>query len=364
MIRLTEVPADDWYRRLADDTPGVIIDVRTPEDAAAWPVPAPAHRVRVIQGSRILNGELAVLALLPPPGTPFSVICGQGVSSAQVAFTLAKLGYDARSVAGGMAALSRLLVPRAVNAGPGAGIVQFDRVGKGCLSYLVVQDGEAVVIDPTVDPDPFLAAAREHGARIAAVVDTHLHADHVSVGRRLAAAGGAPYWMQQADSPDLAEGGPLPAGLEVLATPGHTTNSVALVLGSRAVFTGDTLFVAGVGRPDLGGHADDWVHLLYRSLERLRAAVDPGALVLPAHFGSETERNPDGTVGRPLAEVADRNATLSLPPAEFAAHVLNTRPAQPDNFAVIREINAGLMTVSPADAAQLETGPNRCAVGH
>lgn len=365
MTKLPQISAVEWYREQTGDGPTFMIDVRAPKDAAAWPVPVDG--VQVIQGSRLLDEEQAALAKLPRSGEPITVICARGISSVKVVDKLADLGYNARSVAGGMAAVSRVLVPRRVNVGPGATVLQFDRVGKGCLSYMVIRDGQAVVIDPTVDPEHFLDDAAEAGVHIVAVVDTHLHADHVSVGPELASAAGATYLKRHTEDSarsSLEEGQLLPTGLRVLVTPGHTADSVALVLDQQAVFTGDTLFVSGVGRPDLGGKAHDWAPLLYESLRHLHSNVAQGALVLPSHYSHRGESNGDGTFGRPLGDIVRDNSLLGLTQKAFVDRVLNGMPNEPDNYETIREINAGERTATKDKVSELETGPNRCATGH
>ena len=142
----------------------------------------------------------------------------------------------------------------------------------GCLaqaSYMVVSDGEAAVIDPRRDVEIYAEAAAERGAQIRHVIETHLHADFVSGHRELAAETGATIHVSRAAAAGyphhpLAEGTDIRVGsarLRVLETPGHTRDSICLLLFDgdraepRAVFTGDTLFIGDVGRPDLAAAA-------------------------------------------------------------------------------------------------------------
>src|SRR5215467_7401229 len=141
----------------------------------------------------------------------------------------------------------------------------------GCLahaSYVVGSDGVAAVIDPQRDVDIYIDAARERGLRIAHIIETHLHADFVSGHRELAERTGASIYIGEgsgASFPHTAvkDGDTVQFGncrLDFLQTPGHTMESVCIGMTDlgdparpRVVFTGDTLFVGDVGRPDLSG---------------------------------------------------------------------------------------------------------------
>jgi glyoxylase-like metal-dependent hydrolase (beta-lactamase superfamily II) len=150
------------------------------------------------------------------------------------------------------------------------------RVPEGCVAYLIwdPESKDGLIVDPRLDQvEELAAAAREKGVRVRGVIDTHTHADHLSGARRLAVKTGAEFLA--------AKSGIFKAGtLEIqgLAAPGHTPDSVALLVGGH-VFTGDALFLEGVGRTDFpGGSPDD----LLGTLERLEAL--PGDTVVhPGH---------------------------------------------------------------------------------
>src|SRR5919199_383861 len=160
---------------------------------------------------------------------------------------------------------------------------QFVRDESGCASYLIgsLRDGCAAVVDPQWTIEPYLQAAAAKGLRITQVLETHLHADHVSGARRLAeqtgaeigihAAAGVAFPHRALQDGDVVQLGEV--ALQVLHTPGHRPDNISLLVtdGERAtepcaVLTGDTLFVGGVGRPDLGGEAREYATLLYQSL--------------------------------------------------------------------------------------------------
>jgi glyoxylase-like metal-dependent hydrolase (beta-lactamase superfamily II) len=155
------------------------------------------------------------------------------------------------------------------------------------------------------------------------------------------------------------------ARLKALHMPGHTVESTCYLLDDQALFTGDTLFVGGVGRPDLeasGGSplvAPRRAHLLYTSLSRL-LTLPPQTLVLPGHTSSPVAF--DGVaIAATLAETQTEVALLRLPEAEFVDAVLARVPPTPPNHHHIVALNqAGMLP--EGDATELEAGANRCAV--
>ena len=209
------------------------------------------------------------------------------------------------------------------------------------------------------------------GWRITRVLDTHVHADHLSRSRRLAELVGATLHMPE-DAPvsyqfsDLADGDVLEVGsahLEAVRTPGHTPESTCYLLDGRALFTGDTLFLSAVGRPDLDATpevARQRARELYRSLRRL--------LVLVGF--DEQDRRPAHTSepvafdGEPICAQLSRvrGSVRILSEDAFVERIAGHGTPTPSNFERIVELNrAG---VPPeGDPTELEAGANRCAAG-
>jgi glyoxylase-like metal-dependent hydrolase (beta-lactamase superfamily II)/rhodanese-related sulfurtransferase len=314
------------------------------------------------------------------PDEPVLVICGHGNSSTRAAEFLRRRGFDARSVAGGMAAWEAVYLPRRL--APTRGfehIVQIDRVAKGALSYILVSDGDAIVVDPARHIDRYAAVLEDVRATPAAVIDTHMHADYLSGARAAARRWGVPYFLHPDDarSPyDGAEGRftyePLRAGdtiacgratLRAEHVPGHTLGSLALIADDRLALTGDFLFVQSLGRPDLGGRADEWGRSLWHSLADARRRWPSDLLVLPAHYASELERRADRTVGARLDVVLATNRGAGLADAaEFIQFLTQHETPPPESYRTIKLANLGLVDLSDADMEALESGPNQCAV--
>ncbi len=360
-----------------DEKAPQVLDVRAPERAALGHIEAP--RYVNVPGSRVLPlADAAVLGL--DRQRPVVVVCDRGLSSRPVAQHLLRQGFDARSLSGGMLGWMHVTVSRAVPGLTGLDrLVQIDRVGKGALGYYAERGGEALVVDPARDPAPYDALLAESGARLVAVVDTHCHADYLSGGPALAASQGASYFLHPADAVDPYEGRaariaytPLRDGAEVAVgdarlvvehLPGHTEGSVALRLGDELAFTGDFLFVESVGRPDLAGRTEAWTALLWQSLELARGRWHPGTRIFPAHYGSESERQPTRVVEARFGDLAARNPPFSIgDAAAFAAWIQARAGDFPADYRTIKRANLGLVDLPPGLADELEAGKNQCAL--
>jgi glyoxylase-like metal-dependent hydrolase (beta-lactamase superfamily II) len=217
----------------------------------------------------------------------------------------------------------------------------------------------------------YLWLAEGRGWRIARVLDTHVHADHLSRSKRLAELVGATLHMPEGAPVSypfsaLGDGEALEVGsatLEAIQTSGHTPESTSYLLDGRALFTGDTLFLSAVGRPDLDATPEgsrEKARELYRSLRRL-LALGPETLVLPGHT-----REPVAFDGEPicarLSEVRENIQVLQEREDVFVEEIAGRVAPTPSNFERIIDLNrAGISHEGvPTD---LEAGANRCAAG-
>ena len=375
-----QVPASELARRLDRGERVQLLDVRAPEHVALGRVELGA----ALAFHATSSSQLYALPSLDPlgldPGEPVLVICGHGNSSTGAAAFLRGRGFDAHSVAGGMAAWDAVYLPRRL--APTRAfehIVQLDRVAKGALSYVLVSDGDAIVVDPGRHVDRYAAVLEELRATPAAVVDTHMHADYVSGARAAARLWRVPYFLHPDDarSPyDAAEGRftyePLRAGdtiacgratLRAEHVPGHTLGSLTLIADDSLALTGDFLFVQSMGRPDLGERAGEWGRLLWHSLDDARRRWPGDLLVLPAHYASEVERRADRTVGARLDVVIATNRGAGVADeAAFLRFLARHEALPPERYRTIKLANLGLVQLSDADVEALEVGANQCAV--
>jgi glyoxylase-like metal-dependent hydrolase (beta-lactamase superfamily II) len=347
----------------------LVLDVRTAADRAEWAIPDSIH-VDAYAALKA-NDPNALTALDLPTDIPIVTVCGAGKVSLVAAEQLAERAYTTYSLAGGMQAWSLAWnVAELPSFDEHIRVLQVRRTGKGCLSYLIGSDTEAAVIDAALDAEVYRSLAAHYGWHITAVLDTHIHADHLSRSRQLAKEVGGTLYLpaqQRVAFPftPLHDGETITIGtaqLVALHTPGHSLESTSYLLNSRALFTGDTLFLAAVGRPDLEASPEETrtrAYLLYESLQRL-LTLSPDTLVLPGHTST-----PPAFDGRPLvSSLGDVRASISrlqLPASAFVEEILARIPPTPPNHKQIVAINEDGTGV-PADPATLEAGANRCAV--
>ncbi len=350
---------------LAAGRPVTVVDVRSPSDVD-WEIPGGIH---VDAYGDLQSGRLGPLAELNLPPGPVVTVCGVGRTAAIATDLLRANGVEALTLDGGMRAWS-LAWNVAEATVSGFKVVQVRRTGKGCLSYIVESQSEAVVIDAALDPDVYVRLLRERGWRLVAAVDTHIHADHLSRSRLLAQQAGVELCLPaqgrsqhpfrpMAESDRISFGS---AGLVALHTPGHTAESTTYLLDNAAAFTGDTLFLAGVGRPDLEGGTHEELaaraRLLYASIRRL-LLLPEGVLVLPGH-ASEPIPFDSRLLATTVGTIRDTVRLARLEPNEFVEAVLARIPPNPPNHSLIIEFNE--RGELPDDPSELEAGANRCAI--
>jgi glyoxylase-like metal-dependent hydrolase (beta-lactamase superfamily II)/rhodanese-related sulfurtransferase len=261
--------------------------------------------------------------------------------------------------------------------------VYFEQFYLGCLShasYMIGSGGDALVIDPQRDVEIYLRAAEAQGLTIRHIFETHLHADFVSGHHELAARTGATIYIgdkANAGFPHvgLTDDFSLSMGsvvIRALETPGHTPESMSLIVTDRergespwAVFTGDTLFIGDVGRPDLSPtHTPQQLAgLLYESLHGKLMRLDNSVLVYPAHgAGSLCGRNMRAERSSTIGTERLTNYALQIPSKEdFVAAMTHNLPARPAYFSEDAELNrAGapaltqLPELTPISAAELK----------
>jgi glyoxylase-like metal-dependent hydrolase (beta-lactamase superfamily II) len=339
-----------------------LLDVREPDEVAEWQIPGINNIPLGSLSSRF--GEV-------PTGGDIVVICAKGARAQQGAEFLATQGIPSRVLEGGMAAWGSTYDHVTADFA-GATVVQVRRRGKGCLSYVVGAGHSAVVIDPSRDLSHYLDVASQYGWTITHVLDTHLHADHLSGARELAAAARAELWLNPADPftfdfEPLVDGKSieLAPGVDLLVSsvsvPGHTEGSTMYQLGDQAIFTGDTLFLESVGRPDLADEAEGYAHHLFHSLHDRVLPLSDEIMVFPAHFGVGVEVRTGHFVARRLGELRDSLAPLAFSEDDFVRWAIANVKDRPGNYRQIVGINAGQAELD-VNAAELELGPNRCAI--
>lgn len=369
----SELGPADLLAMIDSGRPLLVVDVRNDEEHASWSIEGirPFRSVHVPYFEFIEDPDEAIRRI-PFDPAPIAVVCAKGGSSEMVAGMLRDAGRDARNVAGGMFAYGGHLhstpVPLADADVGRLEIWQVNRRGKGCLSYVLRSGGEAMVVDPSRRTEFYQSLVTGLRARITVVLDTHVHADHLSGGLALANAAGAKYLMPSdagASSLGVRDGMILRVGeavAQIIATPGHTPESVCLLMSGRYLATGDTLFARGIGRPDLGSDLGAWARLLYRTLQTALSRLPDRTLVLPAHYSKASEIGPDGIVSGLLGDLRRSAPELQLKgEAEFVAAMERAAAPVPQSYSKIARANRLLDPVPEEQASEWEIGRNECA---
>ena len=355
----------------------LLLDVRNQEEFDTWRIEGkhPVETIHIPYFDFIEEAEACAAKV--SKGRDLVVLCAKGGSSEMIVDMLKDVGLPAKNVRGGMIAYGDYLEPVRVPLGGDAfELWQVNRRGKGCLSYVVASGGDAVVVDPSRHVDWYEEFVKSRGAKIVHVLDTHVNADHVSGGPELARRAGAPYSVAAGEGFELrhrvqplADGGEVSIGrglsIRVIATPGHTPGSRSYLVGGKALLSGDTLFVSSVGRPDLGGHVEEWGEELYETLHEKLAGLPDDVVVLPAHFAGPHEIGADGVVSGRLGDLRRSVPEMTLSGASaFVAAMRAAVKTPPEAYAHIIQTNLGTETPEADKILEWELGKNQCALAH
>jgi glyoxylase-like metal-dependent hydrolase (beta-lactamase superfamily II)/rhodanese-related sulfurtransferase len=383
----THVTTAELKGMLDKGEPFLLLDVRNEEEFRRWKIEGlhtpPTVNIPYFAFLEDPEGS----AQQVPRDRPVLAVCAKGGSSAWVADEVLRPGgYDVANLEGGMAAWGSYYAAHPLP--EAAGVVhiwQLERPSRGCLHHMVGHGErirQAVVIDPPRHYEQVLALAHDEGLAITDIIDTHAHADHISGGTALARATGARYWLHPYDGIHpidvvpaavhyewLRDGQEFCLGSAVLRAihvPGHTLGITALFLedgGRRFLFSGDTVFIRSIARPDLGGRAETWAPLHYRSLYERLLTLPEDTLVLPGHFSSPHEARDDGLFAGRLGDLKRANPELAMSDQEaFVKHILASLPVFPPQYVDIKRVNAGLLQPDEEKANELELGKNVCAL--
>ncbi|WP_132061223.1 MBL fold metallo-hydrolase [Halorussus amylolyticus] len=377
------ITAEQLANKIDSDEQFTLVDVRPEDSYEAWHV-RDAGNVPYDPDEGLNEDQLnGVNALVD--GQPVVAICGKGLTSTPFAFDLEEHGYDDVSVVtGGMEEWSKLYEVVPIETSSDDLVVrQVQRRAKGCLGYVVgsKEAEEAVVVDATRQTNQFKVAAQDAGLSISRVLDTHVHADHISGSPALADEVGVPYHLGDGASErgveyeyePLADGDVIEVGnieVEAFHTPGHTSEMMNYLVDGELLLTGDTLFVDSVGRTELQFGEDDasrGAELLYDSLHETILELPGDTTILPGHLTVTSDgRYENGPPGEPLevrlGDLRDELDFLGLDRDAFVARLTEDAPEKPPNYEAVIAINTGKETVGDEnEATELELGPNNCA---
>ena len=302
-----------------------------------------------------------------PQDKEIVTVCPHGNRAMVATFALARNGIQSHVLEGGLAGWSQVLNPVKVTENHPT-IIQLEKVGKGCLSHIIISEGDAIVIDPLYPPAKYQEVVKREGAKITKIIDTHQHADHISAAQHLSdLSGGIMYeskfeaWDRTSnlldDKDEIMFG---KSKLRVIHTPGHTPGSLCFIVNEKYVFTGDILFIESIGRPDLRDKAEEFAEQLYDSLHEKLLRIPADTLVFPTHHGTTVK--PVNGIFSTTIQKAKQHDVLKLSKEEFVKQVISMTVPRPMNYQTIIQINKGSIPLIRTDIPDLELGPNRCSI--
>jgi len=344
---------EDVVDRVNNDIHSFLLDIRSTEDFERWRIPGSTNLPIT---SDLLNGDFSELAGFLdsiPDDSEVVVICANGDVSGLATEYLCENGFTAVTMKGGMDQWNNVHYSRRIN----EYVVQVDRMGTGCLSYIIHSDGEAVIVDPTLVIEKYKQIVDALDVEITSVIDTHTHTDHVSGAVELSEELDIPYYLHPDDrgfvsSSALVDGDVHTFGqcrIEVTHTPGHTPGSICLYINDELLITGDTLFLNGVGRPDLNGSVPSVqtaVESLFESLTHLQQYPDD-TIICPGHYAS-------AKISRPISGILDeviesQSLITENSKIEFIDKVSSDLPEASSDYSHIKQVNRGEQEFSNDD---------------
>jgi glyoxylase-like metal-dependent hydrolase (beta-lactamase superfamily II) len=352
-----------------------ILDVRTEEEFEKFKVEAPYVKPLNIPYIDFTLDEDAMSERVPK-GKSVRVVCSKEGSAKYVAEILMNHGFDdVLYLQGGIKTWGNALVPKLIVSKNDYRFYQFIRPGKGSCSYGLVCNGEMMVFDPSRNVDFYKHFAEQQNVKIVKIFETHLQADYISGSQRLSKDTGAAILCHEndfngagfsfkpinhGDTIRFTQGGP---NVKIVHTPGHTLGSTSYLIDDAYILTGDIMFISSVGRPDLGGKADEWAKILFNTLKNVIGSLNPSIFVLPAHYLDWAEANQDGIFMRTIKEIKDRNAHIYglENEADFTKFIKDNMRDQPEVYARIRKFNAGLSSEDLDEQEIMDIGKHECA---
>jgi glyoxylase-like metal-dependent hydrolase (beta-lactamase superfamily II)/rhodanese-related sulfurtransferase len=375
-----------------------ILDVRTPEEHNAWKFSYDRYqKTQVIPIDRLVNSQKNVVSEQIPKDKQIVTVCAHGQRSQMAAQMLSKMGYKVKNIKGGMAAWNQVydvarlpqsnIITTTTHSQEQVAVWQLRRVSKGCMGYVIAAENSATVIDSTCDLDnSVLRLAEDNGLKIVNVIDTHMHADHVSGLSTLAKRTGANAYISAEEEYEpvidlgiqvnpIKNNQKIPIGndayLMAIHTPGHTEGSMSFILNldndeeqkHYCLFTGDTLFVNAVGRPDLHNKTGEFATKLYDTYQSKILEYPDNTVILPAHFDTDSIAvKHNELISETIGSIKRNVKLLSIPKNDFVEFMVSSVAPRPANYEKIIQINKGLTLCNRINIGDLEEGPNSCAI--
>lgn len=352
----------------------IILDIRSEEVSQDWELDFENIDVINYPYYNILDEIPEELHNKLPTNQEIIVVCTKGESSKMIANKLDNKDYDATVLENGTNGWAKVYQRRKIPTDSNLLVYQYERPSSGCLSYLLISNDEAVVIDPLKQyTDTYIQDAKDNNANIEYIIDTHIHADHISGFNLLSDETGATKVMYEnsnergvqhsfnsvkhKDSIDFGS-----ETIKVLNTPGHTTDMTSYHVNNM-LFTGDSLFLNSLARPDLENMDEikDMAQDLYRSMNDILQLPDE-TIIAPGHkFTNHPTQSLNATFTDHLHKIDERIGLSEYNKKHFVDEIISDIPPRPSNYSTIISINKGQKNASESEEYELELGPNNCS---
>ncbi len=376
MSSLKSYSADDLFSFLTQKEDMIVLDVRNEEDFGRFNVegPFPFDVVNVPYFDFMEEEDASVAKV--SYDKPVKVVCAKEGSAQYVGEILMNHGFkDVAFLTGGIKTWGNMLTPKRINPeSDDYALYQFIRPAKASCNYGLLYKGEMVNFDPSRNYDFYHSFADSQNVKIVRTFETHLQADYISGSKKIADVTGAEIMANVGDFKDASfqysgvkdgesysVGGDGPE-IKVLHSPGHTPGSTSYIIDDKYFITGDTVFILSVGRPDLGGKAEEWSVMLFDTLTNKVQNLDKKLKVLPGHFMEWNEANDSLLFVENLGEVIHRNAGVFkiATPENFTQYIKDNMRKSPEIYGEIRKVNVGWLDVDMNEADIMDLGKNEC----
>jgi glyoxylase-like metal-dependent hydrolase (beta-lactamase superfamily II) len=390
------ITSDELKKKIDKGEDIFILDVRNQHEHDAWSVSYDRYQNTTVIPVDTITSSPALKQI--PKDKEIITFCTHGQRSSNAAKILSELGYKVKTIEGGLDGWSTIYDTAIVDTDSDIlKIWQIRRVSKGCMSYVIasLKDKKATIIDATCKIETVLKdILEENGIKITRVIDTHMHADHLSGSTRIASKYGAEisisslekYDTKNLDSENnfrptlIHDGDKLEIGdgicLEAIHTPGHTDGSISFKLEIRGMgelkteydvsnskyflFSGDTIFVNGVGRPDLHKKSEEYAQKLYQTYRQELFNLPDRTIILPSHYSSTFKHAKP--VFDTIESIRHKLNSITNSEKDFLNYITSNIPPQPMNYELIVSINKNLTHCDRAEQQDLESGPNSCGI--
>ncbi len=355
----------------------LLLDVRNENDFARFKVEGP-YEFDMINVAYMDFMEWEDESVKKVPGDkPVRIVCAKEGSAKYVGEILLNHGFsDVGYLEKGIKSWGNFLSPIKVNDDKdGFELYQFRRPGKASCSYGLIFENEMMLFDPAKNIDAYEKFANDHSAKIVRTFETHRQADYISgspmlnkkLGVEIMVPGpdfeGANLEYTVVENNSVYRFNDKGPGIKAIHTPGHTPGSTSYIIDDRFLISGDTVFIYSTGRPDLGGQMEAWARMLFNTIQNKIFKWDKNLTVLPGHYMSWEEADERLVFQKSLEEVIKINSEIYSIDNErdFVEYIRRNMRPQPEEYAKIREINAGLMEADEETLDIMDLGKNECA---